>query len=113
MSPAVAMDNTEKGAATTTLNNTAIEVDDDYMGAHPSRTWKEEDGVTYWDPAGYFEVEGSTWEESGRRPFALVILNQEITDGPRLRALWRNGERTRWKLRKLEADDGSTSYRVR
>lgn len=61
------------------------------MGGNATKP-NEDPTTTNWEPYSFFDADPDvTWEESGRRPFALLILNQEITDGPRLRALWRNG----------------------
>ena len=62
------------------------------MGGRSSKHNEPEDTPTHWEPYSFFDSNaGTTWAESGRRPFALLILNQDITDSPRLRGLWKNG----------------------
>jgi hypothetical protein len=44
---------------------------------------------TAWVPYSFFES-GADWENEGKPPFALLILNQKISNKKLFTALWKN-----------------------
>ena len=45
-----------------------------------------------WDPYSYLDHSIACWDADRRAPFALVILNQAITNTPLFLTLWKNGK---------------------
>jgi len=45
--------------------------------------------VTYWNPSSYYDTGDAATETEQRHPFALLILNQRITDKKCFTALWK------------------------